>query len=84
MEKQHTPTPRASLARRLVAVPAAAAATVLSTPLFAQSTTIPLDVTDATAQLGEVNSSMIAIGAVLFGLAAVAMGIRWVKATFFG
>ena len=37
-----------------------------------------------TAQLGEVSTAMLAIGAVLFGLSALAIGIKWVKASFFG
>ena len=67
-------------------LPLAVAAGTALAPVaaFAQTTTTPLDVSAATAQLGEVSTSMLAIGGVLFGLAAIALGIKWVKATFFG
>lgn len=55
---------------------------LLSLPALAEP--IPLDVTAGTAQLGEVSTAMLAIGAVLFGLSALAIGIKWVKASFFG
>jgi len=64
---------------------AVAAGTALApVAAFAQTTSTPLDVSAATAQLGEINTSMLAIGGVLFALAALAIGIKWVKATFFG
>lgn len=70
-----------SFARKSAAV---ASTALVATAAHAQTTTTPLDVSAATAQLGEVSTSMLAIGGVLFGLAAIALGIKWVKATFFG
>lgn len=49
---------------------------------FAEVQTI--DVTDATAQLSSVTTTIIQIGSALFGMSAVAVGVKWVKATFFG
>lgn len=39
--------------------------------------------TDAIATIGEVDTAILAVGAAIVALAAVAMGIRWVKASFF-
>lgn len=39
--------------------------------------------TDAIAMISTVETSILAVGAAVVLLAAVAMGIRWVKATFF-
>lgn len=38
---------------------------------------------DAITTIGEVDTAILAVGAAIVALAAVAMGIRWVKATFF-
>lgn len=44
-----------------------------------------LDVTAATTELsGEVTTQIESIGVGIFTLAAIAMGISWIKATFFG
>lgn len=40
-------------------------------------------VADAITTIGEVDAAILAVGAAIVALAAVAMGIRWVKATFF-
>ena len=39
--------------------------------------------TEALATIGDVDGAILAVGAAIVALAAVAMGIRWVKATFF-
>lgn len=39
--------------------------------------------TDALATIATVDTAVLAVGAAIVALAAVAMGIRWVKATFF-
>lgn len=39
--------------------------------------------TEALATLATVDTSVLAVGTAIVALAAVAMGIRWVKATFF-
>lgn len=39
--------------------------------------------TGAIQTIGEVDVAILAVGAAIVALAAVAMGIRWVKATFF-
>lgn len=39
--------------------------------------------TAALATIGEVDTAILAVGAAIVGLAAVAMAIRWIKASFF-
>lgn len=39
--------------------------------------------TAALATIGTVETSVLSVGTAIVALAAVAMGIRWVKATFF-
>lgn len=39
--------------------------------------------TEAIQTIGDVDGAILAVGAAIVALAAVAMGIRWVKATFF-
>lgn len=51
---------------------------------LAQTTYAPVNVEDGVSYLGSIDDSMMAVGLVMFGLAAVAVGIKWVKATFFG
>jgi hypothetical protein len=50
--------------------------------LFAGSAAA-LDLTAPTATLATVQTDIETVGLLVIGLAAVAMGIRWVKATFF-
>jgi len=38
---------------------------------------------EAISTIGQVDTAILAVGAAIIALAAVAMGIRWVKATFF-
>lgn len=40
-------------------------------------------ITEALATIAEVDTAILAVGAAIVALAAIAMGIRWVKATFF-
>lgn len=40
-------------------------------------------VTEAVATIAQVDSAVLVVGGAIVALAAVAMGIRWVKATFF-
>jgi uncharacterized membrane protein YuzA (DUF378 family) len=42
-----------------------------------------MDLTAVTAAIGDVGTDISTVGTAIIGLAAVAMGIRWVKATFF-
>lgn len=39
--------------------------------------------TEVTTQFADTQTDMLAVGALIIPLAALAMGIRWVKATFF-
>jgi hypothetical protein len=49
------------------------------------SATGGLDVTAATGELsGEVTTNIELVGVGIFTLSAIAMGISWIKATFFG
>lgn len=43
-----------------------------------------IDVTEATATLGGVSDALIQVGGVLIGLAALAVGFKWVKGMIFG
>lgn len=62
--------------------------TALAVPqaALAQTTSAytPVDVSEGVTYLQSIDDSMMSIGVVLFALAAVALGIKWVKATFFG
>lgn len=40
-------------------------------------------IAEVLATLGGVEGDIVTVGGAIIGLAAVAMGIRWVKATFF-
>lgn len=39
--------------------------------------------TEAIQTIGTVEGAVLAVGAAIVALAAIAMGVRWVKATFF-
>lgn len=43
-----------------------------------------MDITAATTALSGVEANIETIGLVMLGLAAVAVGIKWLKATIFG
>lgn len=49
---------------------------------FAQATAI--DTTAAVAQIGEIETAILAVGSALIVAAAVAVAIKWVKASMFG
>ena len=50
--------------------------------LFAQAT--PIDTTAAVAQIGEIETAILAVGSALIVAAAVAVAVKWVKAALFG
>lgn len=66
------------LSRKLAVVSAVVSASLLS----AVSATAAIDVGVTTA-MAEVGTDIATIGTLIIGLAVVALGIRWVKATFF-
>lgn len=43
-----------------------------------------MDVAAAVATLADVESGLIAVGGVIIGLAAVAVGFKWIKGMIFG
>lgn len=55
---------------------------VASPAVFAQATA--LDVTAATAQLGEIGTGIVAVGGALLVAAAIAVGFKWLKGAIFG
>lgn len=61
-----------------------AAGAVAAGPAMAQTSDFATMATTASALInGDIKSAVISVGGAVIGLAAVAMGIRWVKATFF-
>lgn len=44
---------------------------------------VPIDTTDVVAQLASVQTAIAAVGAGILVLAAISLGYRWVKASFF-
>jgi hypothetical protein len=68
--------------KSLVSMTAAGSTLVVSQ---AHAAVAPLDVAPATSYLeSNVGDNLILIGGVLFALAALAMGIKWIKAAIFG
>ena len=59
----------------------AVAVALLPLSVFAAATPIPT--TDAVAQIAEVNTAVLAVGGALIAAAAIAMAVKWVKASFF-
>lgn len=58
----------------------AAMLSLLAHPAFAQS----LNVTSATALIsGDVQDAIVAVGMALIALAAIVLGLKWIKAAFF-
>lgn len=53
---------------------------MLPTFAFAQTA---IDTTAAVAQIGVIETAVIAVGAALIGAAAVAVGVKWVKGAIF-
>jgi len=52
--------------------------------MAAAQTSSGIDVTAATAAVSANGTSMTTVGTAIIGLAAISLGIRWIKATFFG
>jgi len=51
--------------------------------LTSLGTQAAVDVAPAVTEIGLVGTAMGTVGAAIIGLAAIALGISWVKATFF-
>lgn len=64
--------------KKLAAISAAVSGVVLAGAAQAQSV-LPTDF-----NMNNVNTDILTIGGALIGLAVTAVGIKWVKATFFG
>lgn len=61
---------------------ALAVLSAFAAPAFAVATPIPT--TDVLAQLAEINVFVLAVGIVMVGAAALAVAVKWGKATIFG
>lgn len=55
-----------------------------SASAMATTGTTGVDITQATATLSAVEGNLVTIGGIMIGLAAVAVGIKWVKGMIFG
>lgn len=62
--------------------PAVAAGSLLPVLAFGQATAI--DVSDAVDQLGTIDTTILAVGGALLVAAAVAVAVKWAKASIFG
>ena len=70
--------------KALVVAALVAAGAVAAAPAMAQTSDFGTMAASATALIsGDIKAAVISVGGAVIGLAAVAMGIRWVKATFF-
>lgn len=49
----------------------------------AHAQTASLDVSEATDKLGSIDGALVAVGGVIIGLAAVAVGFKWIKGMIF-
>lgn len=58
-------------------------AALLSGSVMALAEPVPIDTTDVVAQLASVQTAIAAVGAGILVLAAISLGYRWVKASFF-
>jgi len=58
-----------------------AAGLVLTSPVYAAA--VPIDVTEVSAQFGELNTAQAAVGALILIAAGIALTFRWVKGMFF-
>lgn len=61
----------------------AAFAAILGPTVAMAATTTPIDTTGVVAQIGEINTAVLAIGGALLAAAAVAVGITWAKGSIF-
>jgi hypothetical protein len=66
--------------RKLLAV---ASATMLPAAVFAQTATA-IDVSAAVDQLETIGTTVLAVGGALLVAAAIAVGVKWAKASIFG
>ena len=71
-------------ARKKIALAIGATSTAMLSGVAFATTATPIDTTEATAQLAEVETGLVAVGGVLIALAAVAVGFKWIKAMVFG
>jgi len=58
-------------------------ASVALLPSVVLAAPVAIDTADAVAQVGAAGTAISAIGVAIIALAALALGYRWVKATFF-
>lgn len=74
-----------TLSKRVVAKAVAFSVVPSSLLLSAsvQAQTAALDVSEATDKLGNIDGALVAVGGVIIGLAAVAVGFKWIKGMIF-
>ena len=72
-----------SLVRRSLVAAGSTGAALAASGAFAATGTA-LDTAGVLAQLGEVETAVMAVGGGIIALAAIAMGFRWIKAGIFG
>lgn len=58
-------------------------AALTATSGLAMAEAVPINVTDAVAQIATGQTAIAAVGAAILILAAISLGFRWVKAQFF-
>lgn len=56
---------------------------LMSASVFTLAEPVAIDTTDVVAQLASVQTAIAAVGAGILVLAAISLGYRWVKASFF-
>jgi hypothetical protein len=61
---------------------AGASAALLPVVVFAQA--VPVDVSDAVDQLETIGTTVTLVGGALLVVAAIAVGVKWAKASIFG
>lgn len=60
-----------------------ALAGLMATSVYTLADPVAIDTTDVVAQLASVQTAIAAVGAGILVLAAISLGYRWVKASFF-
>ncbi len=83
MEKQHVSKTWA-MARSRFGRTVAKAGTVIAGSVAAVTAHASILPTEFTADMDAVGADITTVGGALIGLAVIAVGIKWVKATFFG
>ncbi|QYW05723.1 hypothetical protein [Phage toucan80] len=68
-----------SFKKKVSAVVVGATAVIATSPLYAQA----IDVSDGLDSIDSAGVAIAAVGGALIALAGIALGYRWVKATFF-